>query len=73
MRTKEPLNIGLVGCGFMGRTHSQAFAKVNQFFELDVRPVLKAACARNPATEGVPRELGLAEHQAGWRRSTASS
>ena len=33
MSTKRTLNIGLVGCGFMGRTHSNAFARVNQFFE----------------------------------------
>ena len=26
---------GVVGYGFMGRTHSNAFAKVNQFFDLD--------------------------------------
>jgi predicted dehydrogenase len=50
MSTKRTLNIGLVGCGFMGRTHSNAFAKVNQFFELDAQPVLKAVCAPNPET-----------------------
>ena len=40
-------NIGMVGYGFMGRTHSNAFGKVNQFFDLDHQPVLKAVCARN--------------------------
>ena len=43
---KKKLNIGLMGCGFMGRTHSNAYNKVNKFFELDYHPVLKAACAR---------------------------
>jgi len=43
---KKKLNIGLMGCGFMGRTHSNAYNKVNKFFELDYQPVLKAACAR---------------------------
>ena len=47
--TKKPLNIGLVGYGFMGRTHSNAFAQVNQFFDLEYRPVLKAVCARDAA------------------------
>lgn len=42
-----PLNIGLVGYGFMGRTHSNAYRKVNQFFELQHRPVLKTVCGRN--------------------------
>ena len=59
MSPKTNLNIGLVGCGFMGRTHSNAFARVNQFFELDARPVLKAVCARNPATaEAFARNWG---------------
>jgi len=47
MRNQKPLNVGLVGCGFMGRTHSNAFGKVNQFFDLDRRPVLRAVCGRN--------------------------
>ncbi|MCH8204789.1 MAG: Gfo/Idh/MocA family oxidoreductase [Candidatus Hydrogenedentes bacterium] len=44
--TKD-LNIGLIGCGFMGRAHSNAYRRVNNFFDLDYTPVLKAACARN--------------------------
>ena len=44
---KKPLNIGLVGCGFMGRTHSNGYKRVNDFFDLEYRPVLKAACGRN--------------------------
>jgi predicted dehydrogenase len=68
MSTKRTLNVGLVGCGFMGRTHSNAFAKVNQFFELDARPVLKAACARNPATaEAFARNWGYESFETDWR------
>ena len=44
---KKPLNIGMIGYGFMGRTHSNAYCKVNNFFDLEYKPVLKAACARN--------------------------
>src|SRR5437870_6124881 len=43
----KPLNIGIVGYGFMGRAHSNAYRKVNNFFDLEYRPVLKAACARS--------------------------
>ena len=42
----KPLNIGIIGYGFMGRAHSNAYRKVNQFFDLAYQPVLKAACAR---------------------------
>ena len=47
MPTKE-LRIGMVGYGFMGRTHSNAYKRLNDFFPCDHRPVLKAVCARDP-------------------------
>src|SRR5438093_25869 len=43
----KPLNIGMIGYGFMGRAHSNAYCKVNHFFDLEYKPVLKAACARS--------------------------
>ncbi len=43
----KPLNIGMIGYGFMGRAHSNAYNKVSNFFDLEYEPVLKAACARN--------------------------
>ena len=43
----KPLNVGMIGYGFMGRAHSNAYRKVNQFFELGHRPVLKACCGRS--------------------------
>ena len=43
----KPLNIGLVGYGFMGRTHSNGYKRANDFFDLEYRPVLKAICGRN--------------------------
>jgi predicted dehydrogenase len=43
----KPLNIGMIGYGFMGRAHSNAYRKVNNFFDLEYRPVLKAVCARS--------------------------
>ena len=32
MKTHEPLNIGMIGYGFMGRAHSNAYRKVANFF-----------------------------------------
>ena len=43
----KKLNVGIVGYGFMGRAHSNAYRKVNNFFDLKHQPVLKAVCARN--------------------------
>ena len=45
---KKQLNVGIVGYGFMGRTHSNAFLQAGRFFDLAYQPVLKAACGRNP-------------------------
>ena len=45
---KKPFNIGLIGYGFMGRTHSNAYVQAPHFFpELEHTPVLKAVCARS--------------------------
>ena len=50
MSDKKPLNIGLVGYGFMGRTHSNGYKRVNDFFaDVKHRPVLKAICGRTEA------------------------
>lgn len=45
----KPINVGLIGCGFMGRTHSNAYRKVWNFFKLPYQPVLKAICDTNAA------------------------
>ena len=46
MSAKKKLNIGVIGCGFMGRTHSNAFRSAPNFFQLPVDPVLKKVSAR---------------------------
>ncbi len=48
MKSRKPLRIGLVGYGFMGRTHSNAYRQVNQFFDVGYQPELKAVCGRDP-------------------------
>ena len=43
----KTFNVAMIGYGFMGRAHSNAYRQVNQFFDLDYRPVMKVACARD--------------------------
>ena len=44
---KKELRIGLIGCGLMGRTHTNGYKRIGDFFpELEYRPVLKAVCSR---------------------------
>ena len=45
---KKQLRIGLIGTGFMGRTHSNGYNRVANFFpDLAYTPILKAVCSRN--------------------------
>ncbi len=45
----KTLNVGLIGCGFMGRAHSNAHRKLANFFDLEYQPVLRAICDFNEA------------------------
>src|SRR6187455_3126713 len=66
---KQPLNIGIVGYGFMGRAHSNAYKQVSQFFDLARRPVLKAACARDAAKlKTFADNWGYESTETDWRK-----
>ena len=43
----KELRVGMIGYGFMGRAHSNAYKRLNDFFPVEHRPVLKAVAARN--------------------------
>jgi predicted dehydrogenase len=65
----KPLNVGMIGYGFMGRAHSNGYAQVNHFFPLKHRPVLKAACARNAdAVKKFADNWGYESTETDWRR-----
>ncbi len=66
---KKKLNIGLVGYGFMGRTHSNAFLQAPRYFDLPVEPVLKAVAARNKdRLETFASNWGYESVETDWRR-----
>ncbi|MGH7944532.1 MAG: Gfo/Idh/MocA family protein [Opitutaceae bacterium] len=65
----KPLNIGMIGYGFMGRAHSNAFRKVNNFFPLGHRVVLKAACGRDEAkTKSFADTWGYESIECDWKK-----
>ena len=69
MTSKKKLNIGLVGAGFMGRTHSNAFRQVNQFFGTAYEPVLKAVATRNAkGAADFAANWGFESSESDWRR-----
>lgn len=64
-----PLNVGMIGYGFMGRAHSNAYKQVGQFFPSKYKVVLKAACARN--AEGIKAfadNWGYESTETDWRK-----
>jgi len=68
----KKLNIGLVGYGFIGRAHSNAYLTVSQFFDLKYQPVLKAVAARDPEkTKQFAHKWGYQSHYADWKQLVA--
>jgi len=68
----KDLNIGMLGYGFMGRAHSNAYAKVNHFFDSPYRPVLKAACGRDEAkVKAFAAQWGYESTETDWRKLIA--
>jgi len=68
----KTLNIGMIGYGFMGRAHSNAYAQVNHFFDLEYRPVLKAVCARDREKAQVfAAKWGYESVETDWRELIA--
>jgi predicted dehydrogenase len=66
---QKPLNIGMVGYGFMGRAHSNAFKQVNNFFQLGHQTVLKAACARDAGKlKAFADQWGYESTETDWRK-----
>jgi myo-inositol 2-dehydrogenase/D-chiro-inositol 1-dehydrogenase len=66
---KKKLNIGVIGCGFMGRTHSNAFRSAPNFFDLPYAPVLKTICARSESRASTfAANWGYEGYETDWRK-----
>ena len=67
--SQQPLNIGLIGYGFMGRTHSNGYKRVCDFFpDVPRRPVLKAVCGRTAEkTQAFADQWGYESIETDWK------
>jgi predicted dehydrogenase len=67
--SKKELRIGLIGGGFMGRTHSNGYNRVSNFFpDLAYKPVLKAVCSRSPEkVKAFAEQWGYESFETDWR------
>ena len=65
---KKQLRIGLIGYGFMGRTHANAYRQAPRFFDLEIEPVLQACCARNEERiKAFAEKQGFASYETDWK------
>ena len=65
----KELRIGMIGYGFMGRAHSNAYKRLNDFFDVEHRPVLKVACARKPdQLKAFADRWGYERTESDWRK-----
>ncbi|GMU20948.1 MAG: oxidoreductase [Phycisphaerae bacterium] len=68
----KPLNVGVIGCGFMGRTHTNAYKKVYSFFKPARQPVLKAICDSNAEKANAFAETwGFESVETDWKKLLA--
>jgi predicted dehydrogenase len=69
---KKQIRIGLIGYGFMGRAHSNAFAKVGNFFDSEYELVRQAVCARDEEkVKAFASRWGYQSVETDWRKLIA--
>src|SRR4030042_2414406 len=65
----KPLNVGIIGYGFMGRTHSNAYRKVRNFFDVSYEPVLKTICGlEEKEAKAFADRWGYQSYTTDWRK-----
>jgi len=65
---KKPVRIGLIGYGFMGRTHSNAYSQLDHFFDTTHVPVRQAVCGRDEGNvKAFAEKWGFASWETDWR------
>ena len=65
----KPVRVGLIGYGFMGRTHSNAYRQGGKFFDIEHTPVLQACCARSEdKIKDFADNWGWESYETDWRK-----
>ncbi|SKB68417.1 Gfo/Idh/MocA family protein [Sphingopyxis flava] len=72
--TGAPLNIALIGSGFMGRAHTLAFAAADRTFDLPRSPRVTILADRDLGTAtAAAASLGIARASGDWRETIADA
>ncbi len=66
---QKTLNVGMIGYGFMGRAHTNAYKQVGQFFPSGYWVNLKAVCARDAdKVKAFADQWGYESTETDWRK-----
>jgi predicted dehydrogenase len=66
---KKPFRVGMIGYGFMGRAHTNAYKQVGQFFPSGYDVQLKAVCARDAGkVQAFADQWGYESTETDWRK-----
>lgn len=69
---KRLLTVGMIGCNFMGKAHSNAWRQAPRFFDLPADLRLKTVCGRDPAkTATAAARFGWETASTDWREVAA--
>jgi predicted dehydrogenase len=73
MSNKKEIRVALIGTGLMGRTHSNGYNRIANFFpELEYTPVLQVACSRNAEkAKAFAEQWGFASYETDWKKVIA--
>ncbi|QNE45787.1 Gfo/Idh/MocA family oxidoreductase [Glaciihabitans sp. INWT7] len=67
--SRPPFGVALVGYGFMGAAHSQAWRVAPRFFDLPVEPRMTVIVGRDASrVDAAAQQFGWAEWETDWRR-----
>src|SRR4051812_39242866 len=70
MSTRRTLGIAMIGHGFMGKAHSNAWRQAPHFFDLGADLRLKTICGRDrTATRKAAAQLGWETFTTDWKRA----
>jgi predicted dehydrogenase len=71
--SKKKLNVAMIGGGFMGKAHSNAWLRVGEFFDIDYDINLKVVVGNKTPMEAFAERWGFDEVSYDWRATMARS
>ena len=72
MPQKDQINVALIGTGFMGRTHSNAWGQVTRFFKPQVKPVMHTVFGLPEEKPEQMAKWGWQNFSTDWKKTVAS-